>query len=89
MLNCKNYFNTHFSKCEEKIQDVVFEKISYEKDSGEIGYYLLHETQQATVDQIESFMKQKRPLVAGEIENVVVIGIGGSWSKSGRFYACA
>ncbi len=78
MLVFKNYFSTDFCASEEKLEEIIFEKMLSEKDSGEIGYYTLHESQKETIKEIEEFKKSNIPYSKSLIKNVIVIGIGGS-----------
>lgn len=77
-MKCTNYFNEHFSKCEEGFVDTVFEKISYEKESAEIGYYTLFESQKETVDEIKNYISTNELINGGTLKNIVIVGTGGS-----------
>ncbi len=55
-----------------------FAAVSEERDSGRIGYYSLPEASVAMVEAVEAYAQTNPLLSNDEIEDIVVIGIGGS-----------
>lgn len=78
MIHNTLHFNADITGAEEKFLNGIYEKIVHEKESGEIGYYVLPETQLPMVDAIEKFAEESALVSNNELENIVVIGIGGS-----------
>lgn len=78
MIHTTHFFNDTLTKTEEKILDALHEQIVHEKESGEIGYYLLPENSDNIVEQIENFAANSKLVQSGKLKNVVVMGIGGS-----------
>ena len=61
----KLHFNADVSVEECKYFDAVYEKIVDEKESGQIGYYVLPETQEALVNEIYDFIAEHPLIKAG------------------------
>lgn len=78
MLNRRLFFKTDLVASEQKYIDAVYAKITHEKESGEIGYYVLPENQEDMVNEIYDFIRDHTMLKSGVVENLIVIGIGGS-----------
>lgn len=78
MINTKLHFKHDVTRTEQKSIEAAFEKMFHEKDSGEVGYYVLPETQQETLTQIEAFKKSNKLIAGGQLKDLVVMGIGGS-----------
>ena len=78
MLSFSRDFAFENSAERQRIIDGAFAVIKEEKESGRIGYYGLPEESPALVDQVLSLSGTNALLQSGKIENIVVIGIGGS-----------
>lgn len=64
-------------RCGELI-DKAFAVVSEERQSGRIGYYALPADSKATVKAVEEYMDANTLLQDDTVEDIVVIGIGGS-----------
>lgn len=78
MIGFQNFFNKELNKKEQKYIDSIFEKMKDEKDGGRIGYYTVPNNKKELLKEIESYINSNKLLKDSKIENVVVIGIGGS-----------
>lgn len=72
-----NHFENIDSFYSNELALMAFEKVSFEKQSEQIGYYTLPTTSMLILDEIKQY-EQKHELMFKTIQNIVVIGIGGS-----------
>lgn len=71
-------FGTESYSADSLLKADAFEAVSYERHSGEIGYYDLPFQSLALIDQIDRLTHENAFLASGHIRDIAIIGIGGS-----------
>lgn len=64
-------FNSYYDYENRNLEEYVFDCLTKEKQSGEIGYYHLPKTSRTLIKELKN-------IDFGDFDNIVVIGIGGS-----------
>lgn len=76
MLKFKENRSLYADAYDERVADKAYRIVKNEKESGEAGYYMLPSLSRALIGQLQDYERENEFLA--EIENIVVIGIGGS-----------
>jgi glucose-6-phosphate isomerase len=78
MVYFKQYFENKYTKQIQKKFDKVYKALEDEKNSNKIGYYKLATKSKKVLKELQQFQSNNELFKKNKIQNIVVIGIGGS-----------
>lgn len=78
MIYFKHDFDFKRTNTQKTMMNDAFISISKEYQSGEVGYYNLPHDSQDLITEVESLLKNNILLCSDEINDIAVVGIGGS-----------